>query len=215
MDNLTPPSFRQDFMRLRGEIRSVWHAFFRGQLLLAAILTVVITLVFTVIGVPFAWVMGLLAGIMAFIPNIGQIVAAVPPILMAFLQGSTHLNMNKIGFGVMVSAIYVLFTLLYNNLLVPRILGRSLKLHPLAVLIAAIVGGLLGGILGMLLAAPTLSTLRIILRYVIFRLYDRDPFVEAAEDEPPPKQRHLLGSTLRRLLSRRKREEPDLDTENA
>jgi predicted PurR-regulated permease PerM len=191
----------------------VWNAFFRGQLLLAVILAVVTTLVFSAIGVPFAWVMGLLAGIMAFIPNIGQIVAAVPPILMAFLRGSTYLHMSSVGFGVMVTVLYVVLTLIYNNVLVPRILGRSLKLHPLVVLIAAIVGGLFGGILGMLLAAPTLSTLRIILRYIIFRLYDRDPFVEPDQEKTPP-ERPSLDKTLQRLVHRQNQQGLDSDTEN-
>jgi hypothetical protein len=66
----------------------------------------------------------------------------------------------------------------------------------------------------MLLAAPTLSTLRIILRYVVFRLYDRDPFLEIAEGKPPPRQPRVLGSTLRQLLSRQSQEEGNSDTEN-
>jgi predicted PurR-regulated permease PerM len=213
LDELTPPGYQDDFRRLRRQIRDVWNAFFRGQLLLAVILAVVTTLVFSAIGVPFAWVMGLLAGIMAFIPNIGQIVAAVPPILMAFLRGSTYLHMSSVGFGVMVTVLYVVLTLIYNNVLVPRILGRSLKLHPLVVLIAAIVGGLFGGILGMLLAAPTLSTLRIILRYIIFRLYDRDPFVEPDQEKTPP-ERPSLDKTLQRLVHRQNQQGLDSDTEN-
>ena len=87
IDDLAPPGYSDDFVRLRQQIRNVWHAFLRGQLLLALILTVVTTVVFGAIGVPYAWVMGLLAGIMAFIPNIGQIVAAIPLILVAFFQG--------------------------------------------------------------------------------------------------------------------------------
>jgi predicted PurR-regulated permease PerM len=214
MEDLTPPGYRQDFVRLRGQIRNVWHAFFRGQLLLAVILAVVTTLVFSAVGLPFAWVMGLLSGIMAFIPNIGQIVAAVPPILMAFLQGSTYLRMSNVGFGVMVTVMYVVLTFLYNNVLVPRILGRSLRLHPLMVLIAAIVGGLLGGILGMLLAAPTLSTLRIIFHYVISRLYDRDPFAELEQEPPSPSQSRPLRRTVRVLLDRRRQRTEGTDTEH-
>jgi predicted PurR-regulated permease PerM len=214
LDGLTPPGYREDFRRLRRQMRNVWHAFFRGQLLLAVILGTVNALVFTAIGVPHAWVMGLLAGIMAFIPNIGQMVAAVPPILLAFLQGSTHLHMSKVGFGVMVSVIYVVLTMLYNNVLVPRILGRSLRLHPLVVVIAAIVGGLLGGILGMLLAAPTLATLRILLHYVISRLYDRDPFVELEHEETPRGPRRSLKATLGSILNRRNNKSESTDTEN-
>jgi predicted PurR-regulated permease PerM len=210
IDNLAPPGYRDDFVRLRRQIRNVWHAFLRGQLLLAVMLAAVTALVFGAIGVPFAWVMGLLAGIMAFIPNIGQIVAAIPPILMAFFQGSTFLPMSNFGFAVLVSVTYIVITLIYNNVLVPRILGRSLRLHPLVVLIAAIVGGLMGGILGMLLAAPILATLRIIGRYVICRLYDRNPFAEPEIEEPPKgaSLKQTGQAILRRLRRKREEEEP-------
>ena len=66
-------------------------------------------------------------------------------------------------------------------------MGGSLRLHPLVVLIGIIVGGSLAGILGMLLAAPVLATLRVLGRYVFYRLYDRDPFAEVEAEEPPPK----------------------------
>jgi hypothetical protein len=70
---------------------------------------------------------------------------------------------------------------------VPRILGRSLNLHPVLVLVGVVIGGSLGGVLGMLLAAPTLATLKVIGRYIFYRVYDLDPFAVSEEDEPPPK----------------------------
>ena len=111
--------------------------------------------------------------------------------------------MSKAGFAVLVAAVYIVINLIYNNVLVPRILGRSLRLHPLVVLIAAIVGGLMGGILGMLLAAPILATLRIMGHYVICRLYDRDPFAEAEMEEPP--QGASLKQTIQAILRRLRR----------
>jgi predicted PurR-regulated permease PerM len=199
IDDLAPPGYRDDFIQLRHQITDVWHAFLRGQLLLALILTAVTTAVFGAIGVPYAWVMGLLAGIMAFIPNIGQIVAAIPPILLAFFQGSRFLPMNNLGFAILVTAVYVIVNLIYNNVLVPLLLGESLKLHPLVIMIAAIVGGLIGGILGMLLAAPTMATLRIISHYILCRLYDRDPFIELKEKTS--KQRKSLKQVYLAVLN--------------
>jgi predicted PurR-regulated permease PerM len=181
----------------------VWHAFLRGQSLLALILAAVTTAIFGAIGVPYAWAMGLLAGILAFIPNVGQVVAAVPPILLAYFRGSVFLPMNNLGFAILVAAVYVVINLAYNNVLVPLLLGESLKLHPLVIMIAAIVGGLIGGILGMLLAAPTMATLRIISHYIICRLYDRDPFAECKEK--PPKQRRSLRQIYLATLSRLRR----------
>jgi predicted PurR-regulated permease PerM len=206
IDSLAPPGYSDDFVRLRQKITDVWHAFLRGQLLLALILTIATAIVFASIGVPYAWVMGLLAGIMAFVPNIGPIVSAVPPILLAFFQGSLFLPIDNLWFAIIVAGAYILIQLIYNNVLVPRILGQSLNLHPLVVMIAAIVGGFMGGLVGLLLAVPILATLRIITHYAICRLYDRDPFAEVAHQEEAPKHSSLkraCRATLSHLKARR------------
>jgi predicted PurR-regulated permease PerM len=60
--------------------------------------------------------------------------------------------------------------------LVPRIIGRSLNLHPLVVLIGAIIGASVAGIFGILLAAPLLATAKLILAYIYRKLLDQPPF---------------------------------------
>jgi predicted PurR-regulated permease PerM len=207
IDNLAPPGYRDDFTRLRKQIGNVWHAFLRGQLLLALILAVATAAIFGAIGVPYAWVMGILAGIMSFIPNIGQVVAAIPPILLAFFQGSAFLPLDNLWFAILVAVVYIVINLVYSNVLAPLLMGGSLKLHPLVIMIAAIVGGLIGGILGMLLAAPTMATLRIISHYIICRLYDRDPFIELEQEKQTLRQWQSLKQTGEAILSRLRRKQ--------
>ncbi|MFL7792768.1 MAG: AI-2E family transporter [Anaerolineae bacterium] len=223
IDGLSPPGYRDDFVRLRRRITDVWHAFLRGQLLLALILTLATAIVFAAIGVPYAWIMGLLAGIMAFVPNIGPIISAVPPILIAFFQGSIFLPIDNFWFAVMTAGAYVLVQLVYNNVLVPRILGQTLNLHPLVVMIAAIVGGLMGGLVGLLLAVPILATVRIISSYIICRLYDRDPFagIKRGDDEKEektskqPSLKLAYQSALNRLRARQREKVSIINQENS
>jgi len=92
----------------------------------------------------------------------------------------------------LVIGLYVVIQQIEGNVLVPRILGRSLNLHPMVVLVGIIVGGSLAGILGMLLAAPVLATLRVVGHYVFCRLYDRDPFAGLEEVAAGPPQPGLL-----------------------
>jgi hypothetical protein len=139
------------------------------------------------LGIRYAPVLGLLAGLLEVIPSIGPTVAAVPAVLLALFQENTPFGMGNFWFAATTAAMYALIQQLENNLIVPRIMGRSLNLHPILVLVGVIVGGSLGGVLGMLLAAPTLATLRVIGRYVYCRVYDLDPFATPEEDEPPPK----------------------------
>ncbi len=184
LDNLAPPGYREDVVRLRHQITAVWDAFLRGQLLLGLSMAILTTVACFAVGLPYAWALGLLAGVMELLPNIGPVIAAIPAILLALFQGSHHLPLNNFWFAVLVAGLYVIIQQIENQVLVPRIMGRSLKLHPLAVLIAIIVGGNMGGILGILLAAPTLATLRVLGRYTFSRLYDRDPFAEITETRP-------------------------------
>jgi predicted PurR-regulated permease PerM len=187
MDRLPPQDYREDFARLRQEITEVWQAFLRGQLLLGLVIAIVVTIGCMALGVRYAPVLGLLAGLLEVIPNIGPTVASVPAILLALFQENTPLGMSNFWYAALVAGMYILIQQLENNLIVPRIMGRTLNLHPILVLVGVVVGGSLGGVLGMLLAAPTLATLKVIGRYVFCRIYDLDPFAAPEEDEPPPK----------------------------
>jgi predicted PurR-regulated permease PerM len=205
LDDLAPPDYRHDFVRLRQQITDVWSAFLRGQLLLGLTLAVITVVVCTSVGLPYAVALGLLAGLMEFVPSIGPFIAAIPAVLLALFQGSSFLPLSNFWFAVLVTGLYLVIQQVEGNLLVPRILGRSLNLHPLVVLIGIIFGGSLAGILGMLIAAPVLATLRVVIRYVFYRLYDRDPFAQPARETAPP-QPGLLervgGAALRRLQER-------------
>jgi len=210
LDNLAPASFREDFVRLRHKITEVWNAFLRGQLLLGLLIAVITTVVNTAIGLPNAPALGLLAGVLEFIPNIGPTIAAIPAILIALFQGSYWLPLSNFWFAVLVAGVYVLIQQVEANLLIPRIMGRSLNLHPLVVLVAVILGGSLAGILGVLIAAPTVATLRVLADYIYRRLTDQEPFPPAPE-RPLPRPwlgRRLWDHIRRRILARRWRIRP-------
>lgn len=187
-DQLAPPGYRQDATRLRMEIAQVWNAFLRGQLVLGTAMAVATAVVDTAIGLPYAWALGLFAGVMELVPNIGPYIAAVPAVLLALIRGSMFIPLGNLWFAVLVAGLYLLLQLIENNFFVPRILGRNLNVHPLAVMIGILAGGQLAGILGILLAAPTLATFKVLGTYILNRLYDRDPFPSLGkeEEETPP-----------------------------
>jgi len=187
LDNLAPPGYRDDFVRLRKQITAVWNAFLRGQLVMSLLMVAITTVAAMAVGLPYAFVLGLLAGVAEFVPNLGPIVALIPAVLLALFQGSAFLPLSNFWFAVLVTGMYLVIQQVEGNLLLPRVMGSSLNLHPLVVLFGIIVGGSLAGILGMLLAAPFLATLRVVGRYVFYRLYDRDPFAEPEEEAEPPK----------------------------
>jgi predicted PurR-regulated permease PerM len=214
MDKLPPQDYREDFSRLRLEITEVWQAFLRGQLLLGIVIAIVVTVGCMALGVRYAPVLGLLAGLLEVIPSIGPTIAAVPAILLALFQENTFLGMSNFWYAALVAGMYILIQQLENNFLVPRIMGRSLNLHPVLVLVGVVVGGSLGGVLGILLAAPTLATMKVIGRYVFYRVYDLDPFATSEEGESPPKPglaERAHKAFLRWVQEKREPEKPRLD----
>jgi len=187
LDNLAPPGYRDDFVRLRQQIAGAWNAFLRGQLVMGLVMMVITTVVCTAVGLPYAAVMGLIAGVMELIPNVGPILALIPAVLVALFQGSSFLPLSNFWFAVLVFGLYLVIQQIEGNLILPRVMGSSLNLHPLVVLIGIIIGGSMAGILGMLFAAPVLATLRVVGNYIFCCLYDRDPFAEPEEEAAPPK----------------------------
>ncbi|MGC8836914.1 MAG: AI-2E family transporter [Anaerolineae bacterium] len=182
--DLLPPQHRDELLRLLDDVDRIWRSFFRGQLVLSLTIGIVVTVVTAALGLRNALALGLLAGILEFLPNIGPAVAAAPAVLLALFQGSTYLPLSRWAFALVVIGAYMLIQQVENNFLMPRILGRSVRLHPLVVIVGIVLGGSLAGILGIFLAAPTLATLRLLLRYAYRKLLDMEPFGEGLTPIP-------------------------------
>ena len=192
---LVPPRYQTDVHLLGAEINSIWNAFFRGQLILCLAVGFVVGVVMAVVGLPNAVALGALAGVLEVLTNIGPVIAAIPAVLIALFQGSTYLPLPPFWFALLVTGLYILIQQVENNYLVPRIIGRSLNLHPVVVIVAVVAGANLAGVLGALLAAPTLASLRVLAGYAYCKLLDQPPFplpvdqaVEADEEgvnQPP------------------------------
>lgn len=195
---LLPPQYRDELLRLVEQVDRIWRAFFRGQLVLALTIGSVVTVVAAALGLSNALALGLLAGVLEFLPNIGPAVAALPAVLLALFQGSSYLPLSRWAFALVVILAYVVIQQVENSLLMPRIIGRSVRLHPLVVIVGIVLGASLAGLLGIFLAAPTLATLRILLGYAYRKVLDMEPFGEGLaplqEDLVP--RRALLGGEL-------------------
>jgi predicted PurR-regulated permease PerM len=120
----------------------------------------------------YAVLLSVTAGILELLPIIGPIIAAIPAVLLAATAGLEA-----------VIAALVLYTLVQqieNNLLVPKIQGDAVALHPAAVLFAIVIGGSLAGLLGAILALPIAAALRDVIRYLFRRLSPDAPEALAA-----------------------------------
>jgi len=183
-----PPSFLPDYQWIRNEINLIWGAFFRGQLLLGAIVAVIFIAVGFILGLPFALAMGILAGILEFLPSIGHGIWLVSAAVLAFFLGSTWIPIPHWAFMLIVIGLHLIFEQVDINYLIPRIVGRRIHLPPLVVILGIVTGAILAGVIGIPLAAPTIASMRVFGRYIFSNLFDMEWKPESeTQPLPPPK----------------------------
>ena len=176
LESLFPPDLRQDVRQLREDINAVWSAFFRGQLVLVVVVAVIITVGGFVVGLPFTLAMGVLAGLLEFLPSLGHGIWLAIAALLTLFRGSTWLPLPNWIVALIVIGLHSVFQQVDLNILIPTIIGRRVRLHPLVVILGIVAGATLAGVLGIFLAAPTIASMRLLGRYLQARLFDLEPF---------------------------------------
>lgn len=172
IDGLVPGDYHEEWQRIKSEFGRIWSSFLRGQVVLAIIIGAMVTLTLMILGVPNALFLGLLAGVLEVVPNIGPIIAMIPAVLIALFQGSNNWVIDNTVFALIVIAAYTVIQQLENHIIVPKVIGESVNLPPVVILIGAFAGANLAGVLGIFLAAPVLATARVVGEFVIRKLLE-------------------------------------------
>lgn len=195
-DAIHQPGYRHDAQRLMAETGRIWNSYLRGQTILAVLMGILFTVILWILGVRYALVLGILAGVLDFIPFVGAFITVTLSTAVAIFQGDNWLGLDPIWFGLIVLVIGLVLQQIEGNWLNPRIVGGALGLHPLLVMVGAIMGSILAGILGVMLAAPVIATIKLIGTYAWRKMFDLDPFPEAdpvlkrePQAEPEPQTR--------------------------
>jgi predicted PurR-regulated permease PerM len=198
-----PQAYQEELRTLLKRIAHVWSSFLRGQFTVSLILALITWLGATAVGLPGAFILGLIAGVLALIPSLGPVLALIPAVIVALVQGSTYLPVSNLTFALIVFGLYGLIQQLEGNLITPRIVGQAIELPPVVVLVGVIIGTSTAGLLGAVLAAPIVATGRVILLYAWNKILDRDPFYQLEEPEPPqPLLREPVADKVRSAYER-------------
>ncbi len=193
---MIPPGYRGDSEKLLTEIDGVWSAFFRGQVVLALVVTVILTVLSTILGLPRPYLLGIWGGLLEFLPSIGNVIWGLTAVTVALLHGSNYLPLPNGIFALIVFGAYVAFAQVDINILIPRIIGHRVRLHPVVIIIGVIIGASAGGVLGVALAAPMIASVRILGRYVYAKLFDLDPFPMVGPPAAPVEEREIQAERL-------------------
>jgi predicted PurR-regulated permease PerM len=171
-----PQVYRPEITTLLARLNKTWRAYLRGQLYLMVIIGVVTWVGLWLGGLRGAFTLGVVAGVLELFPYVGPVLAAIPAIVVALIQGSTYLNVSHWVFVLLIIGFYTLVQQLKAATILPKLLGDAVDLHPLVVLIGVIVGANFAGILGALLAAPVIASGREIIRYLYLKMLGQDPY---------------------------------------
>lgn len=186
LDSVTAQAgYSEDGRILSNRLGRIWDSFLRGQVILGAVIFFVVWLGLAIIGVRNSLTLGLISGLLEFIPTLGPVIGTAVAMIVAFFQPTNQWGLESWQFALVVLVFMIVVQQVENNILVPRIIGGALDLHPLIVLIGFLMGASLAGILGAILAAPILASLKLLGVYAWRKLFDLPPFPEANPRDGP------------------------------
>lgn len=160
---LIPRSVEPVVSRLAGESDDVLGAFLRGQLSVMIVLGLFYAIALWAIGVSVGPLIGMIAGLISFVPYLGAITGVMMGVIAALVQYQDWYHV------MFVLGVFAVGQTLEGYVLVPKLVGDKIGLHPVAVIFAVLAGGQLFGFLGVLLALPVASVVMVVLRYLYVR----------------------------------------------
>ncbi|HWX66830.1 MAG TPA: AI-2E family transporter [Rhodanobacter sp.] len=178
IDRTLPRSIQPTIAHLARESDKILGAFVRGQLLVMLALGVFYGAGLGLVGLSVGLLIGLVAGLLSFVPYLGFIIGFIAAIIAALVQYGdwTHV--------LLVCGVFMVGQLLEGYVLVPKLVGDKIGLHPVAVIFAVLAGGYLFGFLGVLLALPAASVIMVLLRYLLERYRLSELYNEEGPEDP-------------------------------
>ncbi len=170
--DLFPRRFAPVIGKLATESDQVLGAFMRGQFYVMLALGMIYSTGLWMIGLELALLIGMIAGVVSFVPYLGAIVGIVAACMAALLQ------FHDVMYLVPVAIVFMVGQSLEGMLLTPWLVGDQVGLHPVAVIFAVLAGGQLFGFLGVLLAIPVASVIMVLLRHIHERYTGSDFYSE-------------------------------------
>jgi predicted PurR-regulated permease PerM len=195
--SLFPAGRREKVRDVLGKMYQAVQKWFLGQLSAMVIIGVLTAVALSIIGIPYALLIGTLSGILAFIPLIGTAISIIPPVLLALATDPILI--------VWVVLSYFVIHQVEAHVIQPIVMSRAVTLHPVVVVSAILILGSLFHLIGLLLAVPLVAALSVLVRELWIVRMDRigtDPRAPTPEQEKTMPAR--VGS-LRRVLNRLRR----------
>lgn len=158
MMHLVPPAHRVEVAEVGRKLTRVVGGFVRGQIVIAAFVGIATSIALGLLGLRFSLVIGVIAGVTNLVPLLGPWVAGIIGVTVALVT-------EGLGLAVLVAVAMTAVQQVDSNVLSPLIMGRTVRLHPLAVLLAVLVAGAMYGIFGMVVVVPLVAGAKVLAQH--------------------------------------------------
>ncbi len=157
-----PSHWRETLKTVVGEIDKSLQAFFHGQIVLGFAFGGVMLVIYVLLGVPFALVLGLFLAVWEVIPVIGPPVGFFPCAVVVALNGLDNVHLDRIWQVVIITIVFTLAQWVRDNMVAPKYIGNAVGLHPVTIFLAILIGAKIDGLLGIIFSIPAASALHVI-----------------------------------------------------
>lgn len=176
--NLVPEAYRDEAADVGAKVGRAVGGFFRGQLFVALLVGLLSALGFRLIGLPFWFLIGAVAGFFNLIPLVGPFIGGA----LGFLVGVVY---EGVGLGLQAALVELVVQQLDNHFISPNVMSRTVKLHPATVILSLLAGGAIAGFWGVLLGVPAVAVIKLLAgHFWSTRVLGRE-VSPAAPAEPP------------------------------
>jgi len=182
--NFIPKDLRIDMEIMLRRMNKVFGNYLRGQVFLIVLVSVVLFVALSILGIRFALVLAVVSGFAEIIPIVGPIFAGAIAVLVVLVTGISNFQIPAIQGAIVVALIYFVVRELEDYFVIPHVMGKVADLHPLIILFAVLAGGHLFGVLGLILAVPIAGVIKILLTFSFDKINDN----HLANKKAPGKQ---------------------------
>ncbi|MFC0270983.1 AI-2E family transporter [Metabacillus herbersteinensis] len=154
-----PTNYRHEGLKIFQDLYETLAAYIQGQLIVSIAVGLGCFIGYTIIGLEYALILGIVVAVANIIPYVGPFIGAAPAVVIALLESPTQ--------ALLAAVVVLIVQQIDGNFLSPLIIGKRLNTHPLTIILLLVGAGSFGGIIGMILAVPTYAVLKAVVLNII------------------------------------------------
>ncbi|MBM7660377.1 putative PurR-regulated permease PerM [Bacillus mesophilus] len=162
---LFPPKFRDDTKQILNNIDTQVGSYIQGQIIVATVIGILLFIGYLIIGLEYAFTLAIVAAVTSVVPYLGPTIAIIPAVIIAIVNSPFMLL--KLGI------VWIAVQFLEGNFVSPNIMGKTMKVHPLTIILVLLIAGNLFGVIGVIFGIPGYAIVKVIGSYLFYKFMKR------------------------------------------